>query len=128
MPQALEQSKIISTTTPQKRGNVKVKNTRGRKMNSDNVRIVPEFRERSPRASLKNRPLLHLTSQHKHNSSDSRSGANQISSTPHLIGSLRESVNRFVSLEAVESHRKSLGRRAKQISKKLIRRMPSDAP
>ena len=45
MPQALEQSKIISTTTPQKRGNVKVKNTRGRKMNSDNVRIVPEFRE-----------------------------------------------------------------------------------
>ena len=45
MPQALEQSKIISTTTPQKRGNVKVKNTRGRKMNSDNVRVVPEFRE-----------------------------------------------------------------------------------
>ena len=45
MPQALEQSKIISTTTPQKGGNVKGKNTRSRKMNSDNVRVVPEFRE-----------------------------------------------------------------------------------
>ena len=45
MPQALEQSKIISTTTAQKGGNVKGKNTRGRKMNSDNVRVVPEFRE-----------------------------------------------------------------------------------
>ena len=35
----------ITTNTSEKGGNVKDKNTRGRKMKSDNVRVVPEFRE-----------------------------------------------------------------------------------
>lgn len=35
----------ITTNTSEKGGNVKDKDTRGRKMKSDNVRVVPEFRE-----------------------------------------------------------------------------------
>ena len=69
---------------------MKDKDTRGRKMKSDNVRVVPEFREQVDIEKLcqalieivKNRPLLHPTSQHKHNSSDSRSGTNHIAYRP----------------------------------------------
>ena len=35
----------ITTNTSEKGGNVKDKDPRGRKMKSDNVRVVPEFRE-----------------------------------------------------------------------------------
>ena len=38
-------SQIFEARLPQKGGNVKKKDTRGRKMRSDNVRVVPEFRE-----------------------------------------------------------------------------------
>lgn len=41
-PQA---GQAITTNTSEKGGNVKDKDTRGRKMKSDNVRVVPEFRE-----------------------------------------------------------------------------------
>ena len=38
-------SQTFEARLPQKGGNVKKKDTRGRKMRSDNVRVVPEFRE-----------------------------------------------------------------------------------
>ena len=63
----------ITTNTSEKGGNVKDKDTRGRKMKSDNVRVVPEFREQ-----VDIEKLCQALIQHKHNSSDSRSGANQI--------------------------------------------------